>query len=52
MKILPINNTLNINNNYHFKPSFKGDFIAGDNEFGRSSYVDKTSFYKFSIQAR
>ena len=46
MKILPINNILNINKNHNHKPSFKAGWIEDANSYGRvDSYIDETGMH-------
>ena len=46
MKILPINNILNINKNHNHKPSFKAGWIEDANSYDRvDSYIDETGMH-------
>ena len=46
MKILPINNILNINKNHNHKPSFKAGWIDDTNSYERlDSYIDETGMH-------
>ena len=46
MKILPINNILNINKNHNHKPSFKAGWIDDINSYERlDSYIDETGMH-------